>query len=204
MNENYNIKMKNIISSLDYTPKVLLHSCCGPCSTTVINILSKYFYVDVLYYNPNIEPEEEYEKRKKEQQRFISEFKGEFPVTFIDADYNNEEFMIDLHPLKDEKEGGARCAVCIKKRMEYTCIKAKELGYDYFATTLTVSPHKNSQVINKIGESLESLYGIKFLYSDFKKEDGYLKSINYSKEYGLYRQNYCGCRYSFHDEIDGD
>ncbi len=204
MNENYNIKMKNIISSLDYTPKLLLHSCCGPCSTTVINILSKYFYVDVLYYNPNIEPEEEYEKRKKEQQRFISEFKGEFPVTFIDADYNNEEFMIDLHPLKDEKEGGARCAVCIKKRMEYTCIKAKELGYDYFATTLTVSPHKNSQVINKIGESLESLYGIKFLYSDFKKEDGYLKSINYSKEYGLYRQNYCGCRYSFHDEIDGD
>ena len=204
MNENYNIKMKNIISSLDYTPKLLLHSCCGPCSTTVINILSKYFYVDVLYYNPNIEPEEEYEKRKKEQQRFISEFKGEFPVTFIDADYNNEEFMIDLHPLKDEKEGGARCAVCIKKRMEYTCIKAKELGYDYFATTLTVSPHKNSQVINKIGDSLESLYGIKFLYSDFKKEDGYLKSINYSKEYGLYRQNYCGCRYSFHDEIDGD
>lgn len=204
MNENYNIKMKNIISSLDYTPKLLLHSCCGPCSTTVINILSKYFYVDVLYYNPNIEPEEEYEKRKKEQQRFISEFKGEFPVTFIDADYNNEEFMIDLHPLKDEKEGGARCAVCIKKRMEYTCIKAKELGYDYFATTLTVSPHKNSQVINKIGDSLESLYGIKFLYSDFKKEDGYLKSINYSKEYGLYRQNYCGCRYSFHDETDGD
>ena len=204
MNESYNIKMKDIISTLDYTPKLLLHSCCGPCSTTVINILSNYFYVDVLYYNPNIEPLEEYEKRKKEQQRFIFDFHGKYPVKFIDADYDNEEFMKDLHPLKNEKEGGARCAVCIKKRMEYTCTKAKELGYDFFATTLTVSPHKNSQVINKIGESLETLYGVRFLYSDFKKEDGYLKSIKYSKEYNLYRQNYCGCRYSFHDEIDGD
>lgn len=204
MNENYNNKMKEIISSLNYVPKLLLHSCCGPCSTTCISILSKYFYVDVLYYNPNIEPEEEYIKRKNEQIKFIKEFKGSYPVKLIDADYDNEEFMKDLHPLKEEKEGGKRCAVCIKKRMEYTCLKAKELGYDYFATTLTVSPHKNSQVINKIGESLEELYGIKFLYSDFKKEDGYLKSINYSKKYNLYRQNYCGCRYSFHDDIDGD
>ena len=112
--------------------------------------------------------------------------------------------MNDLHPLKDEKEGGKRCALCIKKRMEYTSLKAKELDYDYFATTLTVSPHKNSEVINKIGESLEKLYGVKFLYSDFKKEDGYLKSIKYSKEYNLYRQNYCGCRYSIYDDIDGD
>ena len=204
MNENYNIKMKKIISDLKFVPRLLLHSCCGPCSTTVINILSNYFLVDVLYYNPNIEPEDEYIKRKNEQIKFINEFKGKYPVKLIDADYDNEKFMEDLHPLKNEKEGGARCAICIKKRMEYTAIKAKELDYDYFATTLTVSPHKNSQVINKIGESLESLYDVKFLYSDFKKEDGYLKSINYSKEYDLYRQNYCGCRYSFHDETDGD
>lgn len=204
MKDNYNNKMKEIIASLDYTPKILLHSCCGPCSTTVINILSKYFIVDVLYYNPNIEPEEEYLKRKHEQIKFISEFKGDNPVNLIDADYDNENFMTDLHPLKDEKEGGARCAVCIKKRMEYTAKKAKELGYDFFSTTLTVSPHKNSEMINKIGASLEEKYNIRFLYSDFKKEDGYLKSIKYAKEYDLYRQNYCGCRYSIYDEIDGD
>lgn len=204
MKDNYNNKMKEIISSLDYTPRLLLHSCCGPCSTTVINILSKYFIVDVLYYNPNIEPEEEYLKRKHEQIKFINEFNGDNPVGLIDADYDNEEFMTDLHPLKDEKEGGARCAVCIKKRMEYTAVKAKELGYDFFTTTLTVSPHKNSEMINKIGASLEEKYGIRFLYSDFKKEDGYLKSIKYAKEYNLYRQNYCGCRYSIYDDIDGD
>ena len=204
MKENYNNKMKEIISSLNNTPKILLHSCCGPCSTTVINILSKYFKVDVIYYNPNIEPKEEYLKRKQEQIRFINEFKSDNPVSLIDADYDNEEFMADLHPLKDEKEGGARCAVCIKKRMEYTAKKAKELGYDFFATTLTVSPHKNSDLINKIGASLEEKHRVKYLYSDFKKEDGYLKSIKYAKEYNLYRQNYCGCRYSFHDEIDGD
>ena len=204
MKNNYNNVMKDIISSLDYTPKILLHSCCGPCSTTVINILSNYFIVDVLYYNPNIEPEEEYIKRKNEQIKFIKEFNGKNPVNLINADYDNEDFMNDLHPLKDEKEGGARCAVCIKKRMEYTAKKAKELGYDFFTTTLTVSPHKNSEMINKIGASLEEKYNIKFLYSDFKKEDGYLKSIKYAKEYDLYRQNYCGCRYSIYDEIDGD
>lgn len=204
MKNNYNNVMKDIIKSLDSTPKILLHSCCGPCSTTVINILSKYFYVDVLYYNPNIEPEAEYIKRKGEQIKFISEFKGNNPVGFIDSDYDNEIFMEDLHPLKDEKEGGARCSICISKRMEYTAKKAKELGYDFFATTLTVSPHKNSELINNIGKNLEEKYNIRYLYSDFKKEDGYLKSIRYSKEYDLYRQNYCGCRYSIYDEIDGD
>lgn len=205
MKTNYNLVMKDIINSLgDKTPKLLLHSCCGPCSTTVINILSKCFYVDVLYYNPNIEPEEEYLKRKHEQIKFINEFKGKYPVNLIDADYDNEEFMIELHPLKDEKEGGARCSICIGKRMEYTAKKAKELGFDFFATTLTVSPHKNSELINNIGKNLEEKYNIKYLYSDFKKEDGYLKSIKYSKEYDLYRQNYCGCRYSIYDEIDGD
>ena len=204
MKTNYNNLMKEIISSLDFTPKILLHSCCGPCSTTVINILSNYFYVDVLYYNPNIEPKEEYLKRKKEQIKFINEFNGKYPVKLIDCDYDNEEFMKDLHPLKDEKEGGARCCVCIKKRMEYTAKKAKELGYDFFSTTLTVSPHKNSEVINKIGASLEEKYDIKFLYSDFKKEDGYLKSIKYAKDFNLYRQNYCGCRYSIYDGINDD
>lgn len=204
MKTNYNLVMKDIINNLDGVPKLLLHSCCGPCSTTVINILSNYFYVDVIYYNPNIEPEEEYIKRKNEQIKFINEFNGKYPVSLIDADYDNERFMIDLHPLKQEKEGGARCSICIKKRMEFTAKKAKELGYDFFATTLTVSPHKNSELINKLGEYLEKQYNIKYLYSDFKKEDGYLKSIKYSKEYDLYRQNYCGCRYSKYDGVDGD
>ena len=204
MKTNYNLLMKEIINNLDGIPKLLLHSCCGPCSTTVINILSNYFYVDVLYYNPNIEPKEEYLKRKNEQIKFINEFKGKYPVKLIDADYDNEDFMVDLHPLKDEKEGGARCSICIKKRMEYTATKAKELSYEYFATTLTVSPHKNSELINKIGKYLEEEYNIKYLYSDFKKEDGYLKSIKYSKDYDLYRQNYCGCRYSIYDGVDGD
>lgn len=202
MKENYNLKMKEIIASLVNPKKLLLHSCCGPCSTTVINILSNYFYVDVIYYNPNIEPYDEYIKRKNEQIRFINNFKGKYPVNFIDADYDNEEFMKSLHPLKDEKEGGARCSLCIYKRMEYTASFAKTNNYDYFTTTLSVSPHKNSEVINKAGEKLEALYNVKFLYSDFKKENGYLKSINFAKEYNLYRQNYCGCRYSIYNDIN--
>ena len=196
MKTNYNLVMKDIINNLDGVPKLLLHSCCGPCSTTVINILSNYFYVDVIYYNPNIEPEEEYIKRKNEQIKFINEFNGKYPVSLIDADYDNERFMIDLHPLKQEKEGGARCSICIKKRMEFTAKKAKELGYDFFATTLTVSPHKNAAYVNEIGKELEKKYNSKFLISDFKKNEGYKRSIILSKEYNLYRQDYCGCIYS--------
>lgn len=192
---NYQNKLLELVKNLDYRPKLLLHSCCGPCSTTCLDFLVKYFDVTVMYYNPNIEPIEEYIKRKKEQIRFIEEYNNDYKINFLDCDYDNESFKRVTKGLEKEPEGGARCAVCFRLRMEYTARKAKELNYDYFGTTLTVSPHKNSKVINEVGAVLESIYGVKYLYSDFKKNDGYKKSIEFSKQYNLYRQDYCGCNY---------
>ncbi len=189
---NYQNKLLDLINTLDYRPKLLLHSCCGPCSTTVITMLKEYFDITVFYYNPNIEPREEYEKRKSEQIRLIKELNSEF-VKFLESDYANEEFRSVTKGLEEEKEGGARCSVCFKLRLEKTALKAKELDYEYFGTTLTVSPYKNSYIINEIGAMLEKNFGVKYLYSDFKKNDGYKKSIELSKKYNLYRQNYCGC-----------
>lgn len=191
---NYQNKMQEIIESLNFRPKLLLHSCCGPCSTTVLSLLASYFDITVLYYNPNIEPKEEYYKRKEEQIRFIKEFNNEH-IKFMDCDYNNQDFRSRVVGLEQEREGGARCAVCFKLRLEKTAEIAKALDFDYFGTTLTVSPHKNSEVINKIGALLETEYGVKYLYSDFKKKDGYKKSIELSKKYNLYRQDYCGCEF---------
>ena len=191
---NYQNKMQEIIESLNFRPKLLLHSCCGPCSTTVLSLLASYFDITVLYYNPNIEPKEEYYKRKEEQIRFIKEFNNEH-IKFMDCDYNNQDFRNRVVGLEQEREGGARCAVCFKLRLEKTAEIAKALDFDYFGTTLTVSPHKNSEVINKIGALLETEYGVKYLYSDFKKKDGYKKSIELSKKYNLYRQDYCGCEF---------
>ena len=189
---NYQNKMQEIINSLDYRPRLLLHSCCGPCSTTVLTLLVEFFDITVLYYNPNIEPMAEYEHRKKEQIRFIKEFNNEH-INFMDCDYNNQDFRRKVQGLEQEREGGARCAVCFKLRLNYTASLAKKENFDYFGTTLTVSPHKNSDVINKIGSLLEKEYGVNYLYSDFKKKDGYKKSIEISKKYNLYRQDYCGC-----------
>ena len=189
---NYQNKMQEIINSLDYRPRLLLHSCCGPCSTTVLTLLVEFFDITVLYYNPNIEPMAEYEHRKKEQIRFIKEFNNEH-INFMDCDYNNQDFRRKVQGLEQEREGGARCAVCFKLRLNYTAFLAKKENFDYFGTTLTVSPHKNSDVINKIGSLLEKEYGVNYLYSDFKKKDGYKKSVEISKKYNLYRQDYCGC-----------
>lgn len=189
---NYHNKLLDIIESLENRPKLLLHSCCGPCSTTVLTFLVPYFDIVVFYYNPNIEPKAEYEKRKQEQIRFIKEYNNSH-IRFLDCDYDNETFRNKTVGLEKEKEGGARCAVCFKLRLEKTAQLAKEQHFDYFGTTLTVSPHKNSQVINSIGSLLENVFGVKYLYSDFKKKDGYKKSILLSKEYNLYRQDYCGC-----------
>lgn len=191
---NYQNKMQEIIESLNFRPKLLLHSCCGPCSTTVLTLLVSHFDITVLYYNPNIEPKEEYYKRKEEQIRFIKEFNNEH-IKFMDCDYNNQNFRSRVVGLEQEREGGARCAVCFKLRLEKIAEIAKALDFDYFGTTLTVSPHKNSEVINKIGALLETEYGVKYLYSDFKKKDGYKKSIELSKKYNLYRQDYCGCEF---------
>lgn len=192
MKVNYDIEMQKIIASLDYKPTLLLHSCCGPCSSACIERLKDYFKITVIYYNPNIEPLSEYEHRKSEQMRLLKEL----DIAFLDCDYDNGVFRNLTKNLSLEPEGGKRCAVCFGIRLKHTAVVAKENNFDYFGTTLTVSPHKNSQLINKIGEKIGEKIGIKFLYSDFKKKDGYKRSIELSKEYNLYRQNYCGCLYS--------
>ena len=194
--KNYNIELENLLKNLTSTPTLLLHSCCAPCSSYVLSYLTKYFKITVLYYNPNISPKEEYEKRKEEQIRLINEMPFVNPVTIIDCDYDNDKFEEIVKGLEEEKEGGCRCHKCYRLRLEKTATLAKQNHFDYFGTTLTVSPYKNSQKLNEIGAELESIYQVPYLYSDFKKKKGYKKSIELSRIYNLYRQNYCGCVYS--------
>lgn len=194
--KNYNIELENLLKNLTSTPTLLLHSCCAPCSSYVLSYLTKYFKITVLYYNPNISPKEEYEKRKEEQIRLINEMPFVNPVTIIDCDYDNDKFEEIVKGLEEEKEGGCRCHKCYRLRLEKTATLAKQNHFDYFGTTLTVSPYKNSQKLNEIGAELESIYQVPYLYSDFKKKEGYKKSIELSRIYNLYRQNYCGCVYS--------
>ena len=198
MNINYNEEMKKIISNLDDHNKLLLHSCCVPCSSSVIERLRDYFDITVIYYNPNIEPKEEYEKRKSEQLRLLNEL----GIKFMDIDYLNNEYHKKIKGYENEPENGLRCPLCFELRLDKTASKAKENNFDFFGTTLTVSPHKNSKIINEIGLKLEERYGVKFLLSDFKKEDGYKRSIELSKKYDLYRQDYCGCLYSKGVNVD--
>ena len=193
---DYNLKMKQIISNLSDKPKLLLHSCCAPCSSHVMQKIKEFFDITVVYYNPNIFPKEEYEKRKSEQIRLLDILN----IKYLDCDYDENEFLKFVEGFENEKEGGARCSKCFLLRLEYTAKVAKEKHYNFFGTTLTVSPHKNAEIINNIGKALEDKYNINFLYSDFKKEEGYLKSIKLSNEYNLYRQNYCGCRYSINKD----
>ena len=193
MKTNYDLIYQDIISKLDHKPSVLLHSCCGPCSSSVIDTLKDYFNITIYYYNPNVEPKEEYEKRKKEQIRLINELGN---VNYIDCDYDNEAFLEASKGYEKEKEGGLRCSKCFYLRMKNTALKAKKNNFEYFGTTLTVSPHKNSQIINEIGKEISEELDVKYLFSDFKKHNGYLKSIELSKKYNLYRQDYCGCHYS--------
>ena len=182
------------IAKLTYKPKLLLHSCCGPCSSYVITYLKDYFDITVLYYNPNIEPMEEYIKRKGEQIKLIKLLNAN--IKLMDIDYDNESFRKKVIGFEKEKEGGLRCHLCYELRLEKTASKANENHFEYFCTTLTVSPYKNALVINELGEKLANKYNVKWLHSDFKKKDGYKKSIILSKEYNLYRQNYCGCLFS--------
>lgn len=177
-------------------PTLLLHSCCAPCSSYVLEYLSNYFKITVLYYNPNIYPEEEYSIRRDEQQKFIKDLKTKHPVSFLEIGYNDNSYYNAVKGLESEKEGGLRCYKCYQLRLEQTATLAKELKFDYFTTTLSVSPYKNSLKINEIGAFLSEKYQINYLYADFKKKNGYKRSIELSKEYNLYRQNYCGCIYS--------
>lgn len=194
--KNYSIELEHIIENLKGTPTLLLHSCCAPCSSYVLNYLTKYFKITVLYYNPNISPKEEYEKRKLEQIRLIEQMPFVNDVTIMDCDYDNDKFEEVIKGLEKEKEGGSRCFKCYRLRLCKTAEIAKKNNFDYFGTTLTVSPYKNSQKLNEIGAELEQIYQIPYLYSDFKKKEGYKKSIEFSHTYNLYRQNYCGCIYS--------
>lgn len=173
--------------------RLLLHSCCAPCSSHCLSELSPQIGVTVLYYNPNLDCAEEYEKRKREQIRFLRETGL---ADFLDCDYAPEEYLAAVRGLEEEKEGGARCAVCFRLRLERTAREAKARGFDYFATTLTVSPLKNAKLINTIGFAVAEEVGVRYLPSDFKKRGGYLHSVKLSEEYGLYRQDYCGCAFS--------
>ncbi len=193
---NYNEEMKKIIVSLDYVPTLLLHSCCAPCSSHVISLLSNFFKITIIYYNPNIEPLEEYEKRKHEQKKLLKVLKTKYKVNFLDCDYSHDDFVCIAKGHEQDKEGGSRCSLCISNRIGFTALKAKENNFDYFTTTLSVSPHKNAILINNLMKKYSQKFQIKFLPSDFKKENGYLNSINLSKKYNLYRQNYCGCLFS--------
>lgn len=196
MKENYSVKCENILNNLDGKKKLLLHSCCGPCSSYVISYLTNYFDITILYYNPNIYPYDEYLKRKQEQIKLINEIDCSNNLDIMDCDYDNDLYEKCIIGLENEPERGNRCMVCYNLRMEKTAKMAKEYNYDYFCTTLSVSPYKNSEWINKIGEKLQNKYNINWLYSDFKKKDGYKQSILLSKKYNLYRQDYCGCIYS--------
>lgn len=172
--------------------KMLLHSCCGPCSTQVIDVLKNDYDLTIFYFNPNIYPNEEYLKRLEEQKRY-AKIVG---VEVIEGDYNEKSFLEDIKGLELEPEGGLRCSKCFEYRLRQTAKLAKEKNFDIFSTTLTVSPHKNSKIINEIGEKISQEEGIEYFAGDFKKKDGYKKSIEFSKQYNLYRQNYCGCRFS--------
>ncbi len=177
-------------------PKLLLQSCCGPCSTYVLEYLTRYFDITVLFYNPNIYPKEEYEKRLTAQKTAILKTESETPVKLIDLTYNYEEFLQKVTGFEQEREGGARCEKCFRLRMEKTAAQAKKLGFDCFTTTLSVSPHKNAELLNNIGKELSEKYNIPYLVADFKKREGYKRSVELSKEFDLYRQEYCGCEFS--------
>lgn len=196
---NYQTELDRILQKLaerGETPTLLMHSCCAPCSSYCLSYLAEYFYITIYYYNPNISPASEYQKRVQEQQRLIRELPVKHPVSFQEGQYDPERFFAMAKGLEQVPEGGERCFRCYEMRQREAAIAAKEGGFDYFTTTLSVSPHKNAQKLNEIGLRLQEEYGIRYLVSDFKKRNGYLQSIALSQEYDLYRQNYCGCVYS--------
>lgn len=215
MNKNYQKELERILEELESEsvenkadlhkepPRLLLHSCCAPCSSYVLEYLRKYFRITVFYYNPNISEVEEYSKRVAEQKRLIEAFNAQaaggigcWPVSVLEETYKPEEFYAIAAGRENCPEGGERCLACYELRLARTAMRAAEEMYDYFATTLTISPLKHADKLNEIGERLAGIYGVSWLYSDFKKKNGYRRSVELSEEYGLYRQDYCGCVFS--------
>ena len=201
--QNFQLLMERQLETLKGGERLLLHSCCGPCSSYVLDVLTKHFDVTLLYYNPNIYPSEEYQKRLGEQLRLLDEMPFEKSVSYMACEYDEGEFLQAAKGLESEREGGARCERCFRLRLNKTAFEAQKNGFDYFTTTLSVSPHKNAQMLNEIGKELEKEYGVKYLYADFKKKDGYKKSVKLSEEYNLYRQDYCGCRFALSQQKGG-
>ena len=204
---NYQKELDKLILELkkeEKVPRLLLHSCCAPCSSYVLEYLSQYFEVTVFYYNPNIYPESEYTKRVLEQQKLISEMRFKHPVTFIAGNYDSEKFYNMARGLENVKEGGERCFKCYELRLREAAKIAKNGEYDFFTTTLSISPLKNAQKLNEIGMLLAEEYGIEYLLSDFKKKNGYKRSVELSEQYGLYRQDYCGCVFSMKERKEAE
>ena len=196
---NYQRELDSLLQQTgkeEKTPTLLLHSCCAPCSSYVLEYLSQYFRITVFYYNPNIYPQEEYEKRMAEQEKLIKQLQTKNPVAFIKGEYDTSRFYNITKGLENLKEGEIRCFACYELRLNEAALIAKNGNFDYFTTTLSVSPLKNAAKINEIGEKAGMKYGVRHLPSDFKKRGGYLRSIQLAKEQGLYRQNYCGCIFS--------
>lgn len=198
-NQNYHLKMLELIqTNCDETrvPKLLIHSCCAPCSSYCLELLSQYFEITVFYYNPNIYPPEEYHMRAAEQERFVQMFPAKHKISFVEGAYDTDKFYAMAKGMEDLKEGQKRCFACYEMRLRKACEYAKANGFDFFTTTLSISPLKNATKLNEIGGKLESEYGIAYLYSDFKKQNGYKRSTEISNEYDMYRQYYCGCVFS--------
>ena len=200
--QNYQKQLEAVIEknqSEGRVPTLFLHSCCAPCSSYVLEYLSSYFKITVFYYNPNIYPEEEYEKRVEEQQRLIAALPAKYPIRFVTGAYEKERFYEAVRGLEKTGEGGGRCFACFRLRLSEAARLAAEGGYDYFTTTLSISPLKNAEKLNEIGTEEGARAGVSYLPSDFKKKNGYKRSIELSADYGLYRQNYCGCVFSLQE-----
>ena len=197
--KNYQLMLENEMrknQAAGEKPSLLLHVCCAPCSSYVLEYLNEYFDITLYFYNPNIAPEKEYTFRSDEVVRLISQMPCAKDVKFVQAEYEYEKFLSIANGLENENEGGARCFRCYHLRLEKSARYASDNGFDYFTTTLSISPYKNAEKLNTIGDELGQKYNIKYLFSDFKKKNGYKRSIELSKEYELYRQDYCGCEFS--------
>lgn len=193
---NYQRQLDALLEGLTGTPRLLLHACCAPCSSYCLEYLSRYFEITVLYYNPNISPREEFLKRFDELSRLVREMPLQKPVRVVQGEYEPEKFYAAVRGLENVPEGGERCFVCYRLRLEQAARYAAENGFDYFCSTLSISPLKNAQKLNEISSELSAIYKVPNLPNDFKKKGGYLRSIELSREYNLYRQNFCGCAFS--------